>query len=467
LFFPKDKKLFKHIFILAIPVIISNISRVLMGLLDTIMVGHLGANAIAAVGMASMVTWAAMSIGIAFRTGTQTVVSRRLGQKKYEECGIAFRNMHFFVFIFGIPLTYLCYSNTNQIMSFFLKEETALKLSVEYSLFIYLSLYFIYASFVFQGFYTGVEKTKIHMKVVLASNLLNFYLNTGLIFGSNKIDEFLSVTPFYFFDFLWVPFNFPELGVKGAAIGTLVATIWGFLHYSLYLFDNQIKNTYKVFKNTFDVPMLKRQLIVAYPIAIQEFLVMFSLTIFYKIIAIIGILQLAATQIIFKIMHASFMPAIGIGQACATLVGKSLGEQNPDKAELSIKESLRGSLYIMGSVGLFFIFFAEYIIPVFIKDYEVIKLAVPGLRFIGFLQIIDAYCFTLWFALTGAGDTKVLAIADILNHWLIFIPLCYFLSIYCGYGYWGAWASFGVMLSLLAPFLYIRFKNGNWKEIEV
>ncbi len=438
-----------------------------MGLLDTIMVGHLGANAIAAVGMASMVTWAAMSIGIAFRTGTQTVVSRRLGQKKYEECGIAFRNMHFFVFIFGIPLTYLCYSNTNQIMSFFLKEETALKLSVEYSLFIYLSLYFIYASFVFQGFYTGVEKTKIHMKVVLASNLLNFYLNTGLIFGSNKIDEFLSVTPLYFFDFLWVPFNFPELGVKGAAIGTLVATIWGFLHYSLYLFDNQIKNTYKVFKNTFDVSMLKRQLIVAYPIAIQEFLVMFSLTIFYKIIAVIGILQLAATQIIFKIMHASFMPAIGIGQACATLVGKSLGEQNPDKAELSIKESLRGSLYIMGSVGLFFIFFAEYIIPVFIKDYEVIKLAVPGLRFIGFLQIIDAYCFTLWFALTGAGDTKVLAIVDILNHWLIFIPLCYFLSIYCGYGYWGAWASFGVMLSLLAPFLYIRFKNGNWKEIEV
>ena len=213
--------------------------------------------------------------------------------------------------------------------------------------------------------------------------------------------------------------------------------------------------------------MLKRQLIVAYPIAIQEFLVMFSLTIFYKIIAIIGILQLAATQIIFKIMHASFMPAIGIGQACATLVGKSLGEQNPDKAELSIKESLRGSLYIMGSVGLFFIFFAEYIIPIFIKDYEVIKLAVPGLRFIGFLQIIDAYCFTLWFALTGAGDTKVLAIVDILNHWLIFIPLCYFLSIYCGYGYWGAWASFGVMLSLLAPFLYIRFKNGNWKEIEV
>ncbi len=464
--FPKDKSLFKYIFTLAIPVIVSNISRVLMGLVDTMMVGHLGASAIAAVGMASMVTWTAMSIGIAFRTGTQTVVSRRLGQKKFSECGIALRNMHFFVLLVGIPITYFCYSNTAQIMSFFLKDDNTLKLCVEYALYIYLSIYFIYASFVFQGFYTGIEKTKVHMKVVLFSNLLNFYLNAGLIFGSKQIEEFLSTSIFKFLSILWTPFNFPELGVKGAAIGTLVATIWGCLHYSFYLFDNQIKNSYKVFQTTIDISMLKKQLIIAYPVAIQEFLVMLSLTVFYKIIALIGIIQLAATQIIFKIMHGSFMPAIGIGQACATLVGKYLGEENPDKAELSITESLRGSIYIMGTVGICFILFAHNIIPYFTDNNNVINLAVPGLRFIGFLQIIDAFCFTLWFALTGAGDTKVLAIADIINHWLIFIPLCYFLSIYCGYGYWGAWVSFGVMLSGLAPFLFFRFKKGNWKKFK-
>ena len=101
---PKDKKLFKYIFFLAVPVILSNVSRVLMGLADTVMVGHLGSKAIAGVGMASMVTWTAMAIGIAFRTGTQTVVSRRLGQKIFNECGIALRNMHLFVFILSIPL---------------------------------------------------------------------------------------------------------------------------------------------------------------------------------------------------------------------------------------------------------------------------------------------------------------------------------------------------------------------------
>ena len=195
---PKDKKLFKYIFTLAFPVIISNISRVMMGLVDAVMVGHLGANAIAAVGMASMVTWTAMSIGIAFRTGTQALVSRRLGQKKYAECGTAFRNMQLFVLLSGIPLTYLCYSNTSSIMSFFIKDTHALQLCIDYSIYIFLSIYFMYVSFVFQGFYTGIEKTKVHMKVVISSNILNFYLNIGLIFGSIQMEEFLSQTIFNF-----------------------------------------------------------------------------------------------------------------------------------------------------------------------------------------------------------------------------------------------------------------------------
>ena len=100
--YPKDKDLFRYIFTLAFPVIISNISRVAMGLIDTMMVGHLGARAIAGVGMASMVTWVVMSLGISFRTGTQTVVSRRLGEKKYQECSMAMRNMQLFILIIAL-----------------------------------------------------------------------------------------------------------------------------------------------------------------------------------------------------------------------------------------------------------------------------------------------------------------------------------------------------------------------------
>ena len=96
----------------------------------------------------------------------------------------------------------------------------------------------------------------------------NFFFNIE-IYLSNSLFKFLSI--------LWVPFNFPELGVKGAAIGTLIATIWGCLHYSFYLFNDEIKNKFKVFRPEINKTMLKRQLIIAYPLAIQEFLVMLSL----------------------------------------------------------------------------------------------------------------------------------------------------------------------------------------------
>ncbi len=239
-----------------------------------------------------------------------------------------------------------------------------------------------------------------------------------------------------------------------------------FIYYFINLFKKEIFEKYEVLKFELNFSMLKKQLIISYPVALQETLVMFSFTIFYKILGIIGIIELAATQVIFKIMHASFMPAIGVGQACATLVGKYLGEENPDKAERSVYESLRGSFYIMGTVGIFFMLFAHYIIPPFTNDQNVIGIAVPGLRFVGLLQFVDAVCFTLWFALTGSGDTKVPALVDIISHWLLFVPACWILGITFDMGFWGPWLAFGIHLTFFSIFIFYRFKKGKWKDIK-
>ena len=467
IFFPKDKNLFKKIFTLATPVIISNLSRVFMGIIDMGMVGHLGATALAAVGMAGMVTWTAMSPGIALRTGTQTVVSRRLGQKRFDRCSVALRNMQLFALFIGIPITFICYYFTTPIISFFIKDPDTLWQCIDYATFNFLGVYFIYGSFIFQGFYTGIEKTKVHMKVVVTSNILNIYLNFGLIFGTDAIIQTLQGTPLSIFSNLWSFYDFPVLGVKGAAIGTFIATIWMFLHYFFYLFKTDIISKYQVLKTTLNKGMFKRQLTIAYPIALQETFVMFSFAIFYKILGIIGVIELAATQIIFRIMHASFMPALGVGQACATLVGKYLGENDPDKAEQSIYESLRGAFYIMGSVGICFMLFAQYIISPFTNDLDVISIAVPGLRFVGLLQFVDAICFTLWFALTGAGDTKIPALVDVITHWVFFIPACWILGITFNLGFWGPWIAFGLHLTFFAGFIFWRFRTGIWKNIEV
>ena len=146
---------------------------------------------------------------------------------------------------------------------------------------------------------------------------------------------------------------------------------------------------------------------------------------------------------------------------------KYLGEKNPLKAEASIYESLRGSVIMLGTMGVCFICFSEYIIPIFTTDTNVINIAVPGLRFVGLIQFIDAVCFTLWFALTGAGDTKVLAFVDILSHWLLFIPLVYILGITLNFGYWGAWFAFALHLTFIAGYTTWRLKSGKWKDIKL
>ena len=218
-----------------------------MGIVDMAMVGHLGASALAAVGMAGMVTWTAMSFGISLRTGTQTVVSRRLGEKKYEECSVALRNMQLFSLAIGIPISLICYYFTTPIISFFITDSDTLWQCIDYAKFNFLGVYFMYGCFVFQGFFTGIEKTKVHMKAVLASNILNIYLNIGLIFGTDAIINNLQGTSFSIFSNLWSFYDFPAMGVKGAAIGTFIATIWLFVHYFLYLFKSDVIEKYKVF----------------------------------------------------------------------------------------------------------------------------------------------------------------------------------------------------------------------------
>ena len=483
--FPQDKKLFKYLFFLAFPVILSNISRVVMGLTDTIMLKDFGSDQMGGAGYGGMIAWGAICLGIALRTGTQTLVARRLGQKKYDRCSIAFWNMQLFAFIIGIPITFLCFTYTNEINAFFLNllqtdlvsNSDTFKASITYGSITFLGTYFMYINFVFQGFYTGIEKTKVHMKATIFSCLINLYLNIGFIYGTTFISNPENNIILSKLSFLWPSFIFQSamLGVKGAAIGTLVATICMAIHYAIYLFDKTIITKYQIFKIRIHLAMLKKQIKLSFPVGIQEFLSMTSLIVFYSILFKIGTIQnpagpnyiMAATHVIFRIMHAAFMPAIGVGQACATLVGKFLGEKKPDKAESAIKESLRGSAYMMGIVGVIFVCFAQYIVPFFTNESQAAEIAIKGLRFVGCLQLIDAVCFTLWFALTGAGDTKKPAIVDIISHWVFFVPVSYFLGIYLDWGFWGPWIAFGMHLTFFSTYIFIRFRKGKWKKIIV
>ena len=194
---------------------------------------------------------------------------------------------------------------------------------------------------------------------------------------------------------------------------------------------------------------------------------MIGFSVFYKIIGTIGTVELATSHVILNIAHASFMPAIGVGMACATLIGRFLGEKSPDKTDKVVKEGIKWSLLIMGSMGFLFIFCPHWIIPIFSTDHEIIRMGIPCLRIIGVLQCFDAVGITLFFVLTGAGNTRFPAVADMIIVWLVFLPVSYYLGIVMEMGVVGAWLGFAAWIIPLAVVMALKVRTGTWKQIKV
>ncbi len=467
--FPQDKKIFKEIVFLSYPVVLSNISRVLMSIFYGAMVGRLGPEALAATGIGGMLVWAPMSVALGIRTAVQTISSRRLGQKKEHESGRAFHNGLIMASFFSFPLTILGFLYAGEIVPYFLIDPTTISLATEYTSIVFISLLFSVYSFVFVGFYTGVEKTRIHMTVTVVSNLINLYLNAALIYGSEGITVFFrEVAPgFSFLSVFWDWTYFPSMGVKGAATATLVASFWMALHYFLYLFSKDIKTRFKVFAFSFDWTMMKKQLNLAVPMGIQECIIAFGWTCFLKVVGIIGIVELATTHIIFTIMHASFMPAMGVGMACSTLVSKYMGEKKINKSVSSIKETVRLAEYGMGALGLSFIAFPRFYLSIFTDDVNIIEMGKQGLQIVGALQFLDAIGFVLFFALIGAGNTVFPAVVESVLVWVVVVFGTYFLGVYLGFGFLAPWLLFPVYMFLFAGIMTWKVYQGDWKRIEV
>ena len=440
-----------------------------MSIADVAMVGRMGTEALAATGMGSMMFWGALSLTMGIRTAVQTVTARRLGQNLYKESGFALRNGLVLASAYSVPTSIFVWFYSHNIVQFFIKDSVATPLTVDYVSILFIGLVFSSYSFVFQGFFTGIEKTKVHMKVTITSNILNVYLNAGFIYGSSEVRVFFveHLPSLSFFAVFWDWFNFPALGVKGAAVATLISSVWMTAHYATSLLSKEIKQKFSIFDVSFNQDMMVKQIKLALPQGLQEFVIAFGWGVFYKIVGIIGLVELATTELLFTIMHASFMPALGVGQACSTLVSKYMGRGSPEVSEVSIKESIRIAEYIMAPMGLSFILFPEQYLYIFTSDLEIINMGSYGLRIIGALQFIDAVAFVLWFALSGAGNTFFPAMVEATLTWVVIVFGSYVVGVYFSLGFKALWLLFPVHLGLFASILIWKTSRGDWKDIKI
>ena len=142
LIFPQDKSISKEVFVLAYPVVLSNLSRVLMSVVDVAMVGRLGTESLAATGMGSMMFWGALSLALGIRTAVQTIAARRLGQGLFQESGVALRNGLLLATIYALPASIIGVSYSGSFVPFFIEDAVATPLTIDYVSIVFIGLLF-------------------------------------------------------------------------------------------------------------------------------------------------------------------------------------------------------------------------------------------------------------------------------------------------------------------------------------
>ncbi|WP_290697360.1 MATE family efflux transporter [Lacinutrix sp.] len=449
-------KEFKYNWKLAAPVMLGMLGHTFVSFVDNIMVGQLGTAELAAVSLGNSFMFIAMSLGIGFSTAITPLVAEADSAKDFAGGKSAFKHGLFLCTVLGILLFFLVFFAKP--LMYYMKQPTeVVALAIPYLNLVAFSLIPLIIFQGFKQFSDGLSMTKYPMYATIIANIVNVILNYILIFGK---------------------FGFPELGMIGAAYGTVISRFI-MLWYLWYLLKKKEKSkefvtNIKLF--VLDKLMLRKIINLGAPSAMQMF---FEVAIFTAAIWLSGLLgknPQAANQIALNLSSMTFMVAMGIGVASMIRVGNQKGlKKYHELRRIAFSLFLLGTVFAVG-FAIVFALFHNYLPRVYVDfddvvnfddNMEVVSIASKLLLAAAVFQISDSIQVVVLGALRGLQDVKIPTIITFISYWLVGFPVSWFL------GKEDAYASFGIWLGLLAGLttasvlLYIRFNYLTKKLIEI
>ena len=442
-----EKNLTKNIFKLSIPVAIENLLHMSVFIIDAVMVGRLGTDALAAVGLAGTLYFTISMVFSSLSFGSGSIIARHIGAKEKEIAQVVGSQAVLMSLVLGIVVTPFLLIFAQQMLVLMSAEPQVSALGKSY-------LQIVGGFFVFRmiilacnGILRGAGDTKTPMKITIIINCINILFNWLLIFGIGP---------------------FPGLGVAGAAWATSIAYTIGTVLLCTKLFTGRCVlhiSIRQIIQVHFE--SVKRIIRISAPAAIDVFLTQMGFLFFIKIVTILGTVSLAAHQIAIRIESISFMPGFAIAVSTATLVGQSLGAKNVNLALLSMRRSCYLALSLMGFFALIFLIFPAQMAMIFKPEPSVLSLAVVCVMIAAIEQPALAIYMVYSGGLRGAGDTISPMIITIVGTLCFHVPISYLFGITLGWGLAGVW--FGSALDWIcrAIAIYILYRRGRWKRVKV
>ena len=436
----------REVFDLALPVVLTQMSTTAMTVVDSAMVGRLGPTPLAAVGFGGVWLWTFFTLFYGTTSGVQTFVSQAEGAGDERSCGAwvwqaLYGVLPPMLLVVGViawlvePLVRVL-GPSDALQGQVTGYMTA-RLPGELGV----ALVMVIASF-----FRGLGDTRTPLYATLAGVLVNAVLDYGLIFGE---------------------LGLPAWGVLGAGVATSIGNWFAAAIMVAAFARAQIRERYQTRPRRPDGAQIRRFLRTGAPIGGEWFLGMTSFAVFTTLVARMGDTEMAASQVFVVLLSLSFMQAVGISIASATLVGRYVGAQDHDSVERSFRSSLLLGGLLGSGVAVLYVVIPEPLLRLFTDDAAVIALGGPLLAMGAVFQLFDAFGIIAEGSLRGAGDTRWPFVAHTLLGWGFFVPVAWALGIHWGYGLFGAWCGGLIYVVALAAVMAWRFHSGAWRSIRI
>ena len=432
----------RAVVMLAVPMVLEMAMESIFAVADVFWVAHLGANAVATVGltesMLTIIYTAAMGLSI----GATAVVARRTGQHDPEGAARAAAQSVFL----GLGVAAAIALGTAPFASSLLRlmgaAEDVVTSGSGFTRVMLGGNATVVLLFLQNAVFRGAGDAAIAMRVLIAGNVLNIVLGPCFIFGLGP---------------------FPQLGVMGAAVATNIGRGSAVLYQFFVLTRGRGRIRLAARHLRIDLPTLRTVLRLSGSGTIQILIGTASYVGLVRILSMSGSAALAGYTIGIRVIVFALLPAFGISNAAATMVGQNLGAKRPDRAEAAVWTAARYNMVFLGIVGAIFLIAAPQIAWLFTDDPSITPYAVGCLKIVSLGFVFYACGMVLTQAFNGAGDTWTPTLINLFVFWLWEIPLAWWLSTRAGLGARGVFIALTVAYSTLAVISAVLFRRGKWK----
>lgn len=435
------------IVLLAIPMILELSLESVFAVVDMFFVGKLGENAIATVGLTESVVTLVYSMAIGLSTAATAVVARRIGEK--DSTGASHAAMQAMLVSIVVTLLVSIAGSffAGDILKIMGAKPEVIRDGTPFARIMLGGSVVIVLLFLINGIFRGAGNAAIAMRSLWLASLVNIVLCPLFIYGLGPWDG-------------W--------GLTGGAIATTLGRGIG-VAYQIYFLrkgTHHIHIRASYFK--LDVPIIKNLLGIAWPATFQFLIASGSWIVLAWLVSTTGGTSASAGyQVAIRNVVFFILPAWGLSNAAATLVGQNLGANQPERAEKSVILTARYNAIFMCFVTLTFMLFAFPIIRFFTQDADVVETGTSALRIISTGYIFYGIGMVMMQALNGAGDTRTPTLINFTGFWLFQIPLAMLLARYFEMGETGAFISIPVAETAIAIAAIVLFRQGKWKKVKV